>query len=502
MHKSMKNLRWGLVFSSLLLLGFILRTVNLNLLPVFADESIYVRWSQVMKAESTLRFLPLSDGKQPLFMWTVIPFLKFIQDPLLAGRLVSVFAGLGTGIGVGVASFLLFGRRRLAATSTLIWMVLPYAVFFDRLALADGLLTMFIIWTFVFTIISFRYLRWDFSMLAGFSLGFAWLTKSPAIFSYVLIPFLLLLNPSTYRDKKKFAISIGLILTTYIIAFCMYNILRLGPEFHMIAIRNQDYLHPLSEIISHPLDPLTSHLRDVFDFFIRLLTPVGFGLALLGLYEGGKNHLRSRLVLALWCLFPIIIESFFAVTFTARYLLFTVPFAVILISHAVWHIGDRTQKHLLSFGSLILFVAACLIFDTLLVFSPQSAPLPRIERSGYLEEWTAGYGLLEASKIIRQAAVSGPVIVGSEGFFGTPFSALEMYLNGLPQVRFVGLGTVLGYPDPKLTSALKDNQVFVVFNSTRIPSDPEELGYQVLASYPKAQRPDGSREYLLLMKIK
>ena len=58
------------------------RLYQLTLLPVFADEAIYIRWAQVMKAESTLRFLPLSDGKQPLFMWSVIPFFKLFSDQI------------------------------------------------------------------------------------------------------------------------------------------------------------------------------------------------------------------------------------------------------------------------------------------------------------------------------------------------------------------------------------------------------------------------------------
>ena len=487
---------------AVLILALWLRISQLNSLPVFADEAIYIRWAQVMRAESTLRFLPLSDGKQPLFMWTVIPFLKFISDPLLAGRLVSVLAGLGSTVGVGMSAWILFDRKRLALTSGLIWAILPYAVFFDRMALADSLLTMFIIWTFVFSAISLRFRRWDFSMLAGFTLGFAWLTKSPAIFSFILIPFLLLLNPDNYKGQKKLWISIGLILTTYAIAFGMYNILRLGPEFHMIALRNQDYIHPLTEVLKHPLDPLRPHLRDALDFSLRLLTPVGFLLALLGLYEGGKNHLKPRLILAAWWLIPLFVQAFIAKTFTARYLLFTVPFAVILIAHGLWHLGDRTRKHFLSLGALVLLAVTCLGFDALIIFNNWSAPLPRIERSGYLEEWTSGYGLRETAADIRQAAESGPVVVGSEGFFGTPFSALEMYLNDLPQVRMVGLGRLIGAPDPKVVSAQADNRVFVVANSTRIAGDPEKLGYEIINSYSKAPRPDGSREYLLFMKLK
>ncbi|KKU81065.1 MAG: hypothetical protein UY08_C0003G0016 [Candidatus Gottesmanbacteria bacterium GW2011_GWA1_47_8] len=77
-------------------LFLVLRFYKLLSLPVFVDESIYIRWSQVMRAEPTLRFLPLSDGKQPLFMWLVIPALKLFRDPVFAGRTISVVAGFAT----------------------------------------------------------------------------------------------------------------------------------------------------------------------------------------------------------------------------------------------------------------------------------------------------------------------------------------------------------------------------------------------------------------------
>src|SRR3989344_3182848 len=78
----------------------VLRIPNLTLQPIFADEAIYIRWAQVMKSEPTLRFLPLSDGKTPLFMWTMMPLFKVFEDPLFAGRFLSVMSGLVTLLGV------------------------------------------------------------------------------------------------------------------------------------------------------------------------------------------------------------------------------------------------------------------------------------------------------------------------------------------------------------------------------------------------------------------
>src|SRR3989344_7820512 len=91
----------------ILILGLFLRLYNLTIFPVFADEAIYIRWAQVMRAEQNLRFLPLSDGKQPLFMWLVIPFLKIFSDPLFAGRFLSLLTGLSSLAGIYILSRIL-----------------------------------------------------------------------------------------------------------------------------------------------------------------------------------------------------------------------------------------------------------------------------------------------------------------------------------------------------------------------------------------------------------
>ncbi len=129
---------------------YLFRLVNLTIIPVFADEAIYIRWAQVMKSVETLRFLPLSDGKEPLFMWAIIPLFKFVTDPLTAGRLVSVISGFGSLIGLFTLSYLVFNNKKAALFTSLIYVISPFTFFFDRLSLVDSMLSMFGIWTFIF----------------------------------------------------------------------------------------------------------------------------------------------------------------------------------------------------------------------------------------------------------------------------------------------------------------------------------------------------------------
>src|SRR3990170_8374691 len=105
MEKFIKEWKTTIIFGVLIvILALGLRVYNLNSLPVFGDEAIYIRWAQVMRADPSLRFLPLSDGKQPLFMWSIIPLFKIFSDPLFAGRFLSVVSGLATLGGVFVLS--------------------------------------------------------------------------------------------------------------------------------------------------------------------------------------------------------------------------------------------------------------------------------------------------------------------------------------------------------------------------------------------------------------
>src|SRR4030042_1949217 len=229
-----------LLACGILLLYFILRLINLTILPVFADEAIYIRWSQVMRAESTLRFLPLSDGKQPLFMWLIIPFFKLFSDPLWAGRFVSVLAGFGTLIGVFLLTLQLFESRKTASMAAFIYAIVPFTVFFDRMALADSLLSLFGVWIMFLSILLIKFPRLDLAMITGLILGGALITKSPATFFAILLPAVIILIP--FENLKTAFLKIfrlGLLwLVVYFFAFAIYNILRLGPNFHMIALRN------------------------------------------------------------------------------------------------------------------------------------------------------------------------------------------------------------------------------------------------------------------------
>lgn len=504
--KSVKEWRFFIlgVFAVIGLFLFFRLSAITNL-PVFADEAIYIRWAQVMRAESTLRFLPLSDGKQPLYMWMLIPFLKFILDPLIAGRLLSVSSGLGTIIGIGTLSWYLFRSKKVVLITTLLWAVSPYSVFFDKMALVDSLLTFFGVWIFYFAVLTVEKIKLDFAMITGFFLGGALLTKSPALFFSILLPTTFLLSGYLKSSKKKNLKILRLILIfipTLFIGYGIYNILRLGPNFHMIKIRNYDYVFPLSHLWLNPKDPFIFLVPKFLDWIWRMGPFSVLILGLLGFVVNLKKNFNKVAVLLLWFIFPVLVQTMFAKVFTARYIYFCLPF-LFLMAGSVFLVKNKTIE-ILSLILLVLGLGISLRFNYFLLTDISKANLPRSERSGYLEEWSAGQGIKEVADYIEKLYLEDPkkIVVGTEGYFGTLPDGLQAYLNKYPEIVVIGIG--LNFDE--ISSSLMEshaygNPTFLVANNSRFRSDPLVFGLNIINEYPKTTKPNSTYESLLLLEI-
>ena len=116
----------------ILLTYFLVRIPGLTLQPVFCDEAIYIHWAQeILNNFHYNAFIPLTDGKTPLFMWLMTPMLGIFSDPLIAGRILSVLSGLATVTG---AVFLgkKFYSLRVGLIAGFLMSVVPFMVFFDK----------------------------------------------------------------------------------------------------------------------------------------------------------------------------------------------------------------------------------------------------------------------------------------------------------------------------------------------------------------------------------
>ncbi|MCD6225497.1 glycosyltransferase family 39 protein [bacterium] len=495
-----KVLLWG----GLLLFGiyFLTRIYHLTVLPVFCDEAIYIRWAQIMRNEPSLRFLPLQDGKQPLFMWLVMPFLKVFSDPLFAGRFVSVLAGAATLGGILVLSYLFFKKETTALLTGIIVIFVPYLFFFDRMALVDSLLSAFGVWSLVFGFLLGKTERLDVAMILGMILGGALLTKSPGIFFVFLTPLAVLIGKEKGKKANNWKLA-GLVLVAFGFSGVIYNILRLGPNFQMIRIRNKDYVWSVKEILKHPLSPFLPNLGDIFRYYLFYLTLPLFLLGGIGLgrwVKEGKREWQKWLVV-LWWVLPLLAQAAVAKVLTARYLLFSVPIFILLVVEG-WQQVFSWLKSLslpkagkIVFSFVLLLWALC--FDWWLWHNPQRAPFPADERAGYLEDWTAGWGIKEIAAYLKKNYPHQPVVVGTEGFFGTLPQGLQIYLEGRRNITVIGVGYPIKDIPSSLANALKaGDDVYLVVNASRLEiNDSERL--ELISAY---QKP--GQDKLLFLKLK
>jgi hypothetical protein len=487
------NWKWILGFSFVLLAAFGLRIYHLTVLPVFADEAIYIRWSQIMSSEPTLRFLPLSDGKQPLFMWILMFFVKRMRDPLFVGRLLSAVSGIGSIVGLFLLTYYIFRSKLSAIFASILWALSPLSLFFDRMALVDSMLTCFGIWTLFLSLVTADTLRLDMAMLMGFVLGFAGLTKSPALFFAALIPVAVILLKKP-KDLFKY---VSLLAVTYVIALAMYNIQRLGPNFALLTSRTKDYVFPFSRILTYPTDPIRYNLPTTFSW-LSSMGPIGLMLlALIGLVLNFKKYPKYILIIGAWFLAPLIYEAEFTKSFTLRYILFLVPPLYVFAASAFNKINGK-WKYLVVL-SFVIFVVQAGVFDYFLLTNPEKANFPLRERMGYFQEWTSGIGIKQTADYIRNIHNLNPskqIVVGTEGYFGTLPDGLEMYIQDLPNIVVVGTGLGISkIPDPLVAAKHAGNLTYFVVNKSRLSIDPSKLDLKLIESFKKEPRVPGTTEY-------
>ena len=128
LKKNRRNiLFWTLVFGAY----FISRFTNLTSIPIFTDEAIYLRWSQIMSGDLHYLYLPLTDGKPPLFMWLVALGMKIapMVDPLFVGRATAVLLGALGLVGIYFTSNQLFKSKFVSKIAVLFYLIFPIHFF-------------------------------------------------------------------------------------------------------------------------------------------------------------------------------------------------------------------------------------------------------------------------------------------------------------------------------------------------------------------------------------
>ncbi len=469
-----------LVICALVGLYAVTRLPNLTLLPIFTDEAIYIRWAQIGAQDANWRFISLVDGKQPMFTWIMMVLLKLIHDPLLAGRLVSVGAGFFTAIGMWFASYALFRNKKISFVASFLYILIPFGLMYDRMALYDSLSATFAIWSFYLSILLVKNVRLDVALILGMTLGAGMLNKTSGFLSLYMLPGTLLLFD--FREKnlgKRLGTWMGYVLLAAIVSQAIYSILRLSPLFYMIAQKDAVFVYPFREWVMHPFEFLYGNLRGMLDWAINYLTwPIFFSAIASGLTLWKKQ--REKLLLLGWWGAPFFMLALVARVLYPRYILFMILPLIILAATSIVWVFDFFKKSIWRYVIIVFLLFGSIYTDYYIITNPLYAPIPYSDAGQYIHNWPSGWGVAEVNTYILEQSKKGKVTLYTDGTFGLFPYAIEIYLVDKPNITIRGMWPIPKEIPVEVLAEARDHPTYVVFNQTQdVPDWPMTLIFQV-----------------------
>lgn len=391
------------------------RIWRLTALPMFFDEAGHLLWGE---RGSFAR--AMYDGKL-LQVAAGAVTLRLFPDPLWAGRFATVMVGF-----VALLAAFALGRRVGGRAGGLLTAALyvasPFALFYDRLALADGFVSAFSALVILATIDLARDPRPIRALVLGLALAGAGAAKIPGLLALAFVPAgIVLIAPRDGRAWRWAAAS--LVLAALLLAV---------PVRAFLAGTGQ--IHEKAALVGGGRTQLVAeNAATAARWLWTWWTPP---LALLGLAGTAVAVARRRgpeLLLAFAWLLPVAALVPLARIWYPRYLLpATVPFVVLAATAVVSLAGCGRAGRIGALLAGALAFAPALACDAGLLRDPATAALPPMERWQYVEGWPSGYGWRESYEFLQRERLRHPggIRVATEA----RHPVLKAYFIGQPGV--------------------------------------------------------------------
>lgn len=498
-----------IIISILLLVAFFLtRIYNIMSLPLFTDEAIYVRWSQIARYDPAWRFISLTDGKQPSFVWITMVAMKFVKDPLLAGRLVSVGSGFFTLIGIFFLGKEVFKNKWVGFISSFIYLIFPMALVYNRMALYESLVGTFAVWSLYLEVLLIRKMRLDIALILGMVIGGGVLTKTSGFFSIYLLPFSLILFDLKQKQKiSKFLKWVFLAIIVVFLSYFYYSVLRLFPFFNIIGEKNSIFVYPFHDWIKHPFEFFVGNFLGVWDWFIHyvswpiiflivfslLLSPAlklkeGLNIKKIGLLNFINNSfLREKILLLIWFSLPFTALALFGRVLYPRFIFFMTLSLIPLAALSFYKLNFIIKNRILFVFCSLILISLMVRSDYFILTDFARAPIPSSDSEQYINGWPAGGGVKEIISFLQKEAEKGKIYVASEGTFGSlPTYAVEIYLGDNKNVEKRGIWPPPAEIPKDLLEKSKKMPTFFIFNTTQ--EKPANWPLRFISKYKKGIR--------------
>jgi hypothetical protein len=396
----------------LLALCATLRIINLDKLPVFIDEGTYTQAARIVGARpgpATLfiQSAPNFGFNPPLFSWLAAPFTRLTPDPLFAARLASACIGTLGMLATWAIGRLLWGSAAAALAGAL-YALSPFVLFYNRMAMLDGLLATCGAGALFFTLRLARHGRARDTLGLGLCIAAGMLTKLFAI-NLLLLP---LLAVVVAAPRQRGAVARGAAVAAALGLLPLLYLYQNGSGLH--GHLNTSNAAGMLRVVSLQV------LRWASGLWLYLTPPVLL-CALAGLWAVRRE--RPGLLVGLWTLLGTLAVVLIPNTiFAPRYVLYIAVPIVLLCARGllalVAALPVRGRAHaplpLLLAAATALVSVPAIMSDATTVSAPLQATLIPFDRWQYTTGWPSGQMLEPAIAYLRTRAAHGPIRVVSE----------------------------------------------------------------------------------------
>lgn len=414
-------------------------------IPLFEDEALFVGWSKEISSNFNMMFEPMKNGISPLFSWITVIFLLFTDNPFLAGRWCSIVAGF---IFLILLFFILkdFGLKKEFFFLILAYMFFPIVFWYNRLALLETLMVLFI-----FLSIYFSWL-WAKSNRSFFISGFlffqilALLTKP---ISLITVPAVVIgLLAAKVKISKVFrflAISLIPLLAVLLIFLPFFN--KLFPFLAHYVFISRNFWEVLTQFKKNSW----LFLHWTFAYYpniVILFSVLGFLISFL------KGRKIERFYCAVFCsyLFLILVSD---KIFFPRHTLVFAPFYIIFCAIFLKRIQFFSQKFSILL-SIVLLISSIYSSAETIMNSDKSSYLAKEDIFQFYEDWTSGKILPEIVDYLENESNNKQIVI---------FVDSDLYYYGLP--LYFKKDTVVNIQKTKSIQFSKKQNYFLIANKSK-----------------------------------
>jgi hypothetical protein len=386
--------RWLWAGGLVVVFYLVTRLWNLGALPPFIDELVHIDTGKSARGGN----LTAGLGQWKWMSMQVYGLFLSLTDQWPWVRLLNVFLGLGI-LGTTCAIGAALSSIRLAFWSALVYTAVPYAVFFDRLALTDGMQALCLALILLLSIrLSRRPSNRD-AVALGVVLALAPMFK-PSGFVFAAVPLFVVLVLAEDTPLLKRPFKLWLPYAIFVPAAVWFRLWFLPPVQSGV-------------ILGLDLARLRTVGGDTLETFWEMLTPPVFLLAVIGglalLLGAGQGTARRRVLLYAFVT-GVVVSPYllFSSSCFPRYYVPALPVIALLVSEAFELVAAKLQRvvtgrphevAMVAVAAVVLIEAGVMSWN--MVRDPLSVHFPKRIEQQYITSWSSGYGLEDLVRFLQ-----------------------------------------------------------------------------------------------------